>query len=78
MEIDFPKWSRSGVFISHEEHTDHPKEEDIMTRLEDICRVVFFEESGGRIEIPVQYRKWPEGAREPSIEYIIIPPYESF
>ena len=63
----------SCELIPHEEHTDHPEEEDIVTRLEDISRIVFLEELTWVIKFPIEDGEWPEPTRKPGIEYILIP-----
>lgn len=72
MEVDSFEWSLSSIFVSHEEHTDNPKEENIISCFEYICWVVFFEELTRCIEIPVENRKRPESTRKPCIENILV------
>lgn len=50
----------SCELIPHEEHTDHPEEEDIVTCLENISRIVFLEEFTWFFEVPVEDRERPK------------------
>ena len=75
MKIDLLEWSLSCIFVPHEQHPNHPEEENIMACLEDICRIVFLEEFSRILEVPVKDREWPEGTGKPGIKYILVTSY---
>jgi hypothetical protein len=60
MEVYLMKGCLSCELIPHEEHTDHPEEEDIVTCLENISRIVFLEEFTWFFEVPVEDRERPK------------------
>ena len=78
MEIYLPEWRLSSELISHEKHTDDPEEEDIVSSLEDVCRIILLEERSWIIDRIVEHRKRPECRREPGIQYIIISLHREF
>ena len=46
-----------------------------MPRLEYIRRIVLLEECTRILEVPIEYREWPECTREPGIEDILVTSY---
>ena len=62
--------------IAHEFHAEHdhpryPEEDDVETRHQHLCGVEGFQ--GFIVDIrPAERGEWPQGRREPSVEYVFI------